>query len=215
MRLLVLIPVKRNLHRDLQLRCFQNVCRLQAYFQGHVDIYLDTRGPGDNMIFDFKSMDRIENLCEVRQGMVNDYLRADHTHVLIQDADVECDPKIVTGLLRTSQTDIVAPAILGEGELSNQWYDTWAFVEEDGTYVRHEVPYFTNRHVVVSLACVGTVYIVPAEVFREGAKYIPVESLPDHYSVCNFARKSGRKVLCNTGLIVRHPKLSDYGEHRI
>lgn len=214
MNILVLIPVKRNLHPKLQLRCFHNVVHLQTCLQGQADIRLDFRGPGDAMVTDFRSMGRIENLCDVRQGMVDDYLKPEHEHVVMVDADVDYMPRQVMELLRTSKTDIVAPAVMGEGEHGKYWYDTWAFIDEDGMFVQPIPPHFKAQGRVVSMSCVGTMYVVPADLFREGAKYCPVKGFPDHLSVCAFARGRGRKVLCNQDVVVRHPRLADYGERR-
>jgi len=221
MKILALVPVKRNMHPKLRLRCFDNVLAMQSYFQGQMDVYLDFRGPGDAMITDFRSLDRLKNLADVRQGMVNDYLRPDHTHVLMIDADVAYTPKTVTDLLRTSKTDIVAPAVYIEDTGAwdqaiprREWYDTWGFIDAEGTRVNIFPPYFDMPGPIVPMSCVGTMYLVPAELFRQGAQYQAVDGFVDHLSICAFARNAGRKVLCNLGIIVQHPRLTDYGEKR-
>jgi hypothetical protein len=65
------------MHDVLRLRCFERVLELQSHFGKEMDIYLDSRGPGDALLADFTCMGRIANLCAVRQRMVNDFLRAD------------------------------------------------------------------------------------------------------------------------------------------
>lgn len=212
MKILALVPVKRNLSSHLRLRCFDTVLELQSYFQKQMDVYVDFRGPGDEMVTDFNGLDRITNLCDVRQGMVNDYLRPDHTHVLMLDADAEYTPKTVTGLIRTSKDDIVAPAVMLGG--TDSWYDTWGFIDQSGTFVNLKPPYFNYPKPVVPMSCVGTMYLMPADLFREGARYEPIKGFVDHMSICMFARKTGRKVLCNTGVVIQHPRLDDFGERR-
>jgi len=217
MRILALVPVKKNMHRELRLRCFGNILAMQSYFRGQMDIYLDDRGPGDSMVTDFEGLDRVKNLADVRQGMVNDYLRPEHTHVLMVDADAVYTPKTITDLLRTSREDIVAPAVYVEGEevSGRKWYDTWAFIQEDDSHVRSFPPYFKTTDKVVPMICVGTMYVMPADLFRMGAKYIAMDKITEHFSVCAFARNAGRKVLCNQEIVIQHPLLINYGEGRI
>jgi hypothetical protein len=179
-----------------------------------MDICIDFRGPGDAMCKDFEGMERIQNLSDVRQGMVNDYLRPEHTHVLMVDADVDYTPKTVTSLLRTSEVDIVAPAVMGEGDRENDWYDTFAFIDMDSQHATREPPYFDNTSSIVPMWCVGTMYMVPADLFRAGARYRPIKGFTEHLSVCEFARGYGRRVLCNREIVVRHPRLDDFGEKR-
>jgi len=213
MKILAIVPIKKNLNSKLKLRCFENVLKLQTYFQNTIDIYLDDRGPGDSMFMDFCSRERIKVLACVRQSMINDYLRPEHTHVLMVDADVEYTPKTVTDLLRTSKVDIVAPAILAVGG-DDWWYDTWGFFDENGKHANKQSPYFDGNKRVVELSSVGTMYLVPADLFRMGAMYRETDGNTEHYSVCAFAKSKGIKTLCNLDVVVRHPRLDDYGERR-
>lgn len=221
MKILALVPVKKNMHRELRLRCFDSILNLQSYFQGQIEIRVDNRGPGDSMVTDFTSLERVKNLADVRQGMVNDYLRQEHTHVLMVDADAEYTPKTVTDLLRTSKEDIVAPSVYIEpSEVwdmtmpRREWYDTWAFIQEDDSHVQMFSPYFKTTEPVVPMICVGTMYVVPADLFRQGAKYVAIDKITEHFSVCAFARNHGRRVLCNRNVVIQHPRLTNYGERR-
>ena len=166
------------------------------------------------MFKDFTCNERMSNLSEIRQGMVNSYLRTEHTHVLMIDADVDYSAKTVIDLMRTSEKDIVAPAVLGEGEREGEWYDTFAFIDVNGIHAIRKSPFFQNESKILPMMCVGTMYFMPADLFREGASYYLIDGFTEHLSVCLFALKSGRKVLCNQNIIVRHPRLNDFGETR-
>lgn len=217
MNILALIPVKRNLHAKLRLRCLDNILNLQSYFQNKIDIRVDCRGPGDSFVSDFRGRERIANLCAVRQGMIDDYLRKEHTHVLILDADAVYSSKEVARLIRTSQenpNDIVAPSVLIEGDKKDRWYDIWGFIPEPPVKIRLMPPHFDVPDRLVPMQCVGVMYVVPSFLFRDGAKYYPVDGQVDHYSVCKFARDMGRRVLCDTRIVVRHPRLTRFGERR-
>lgn len=95
-----------------------------------------------------------------------------------------------------------------------EWYDTWAFIQEDDSHVLMFPPYFKTTATVVPMICVGTMYMVPADLFRQGAKYVPLDKITEHFSVCAFARNAGRKVLCNREVVIQHPRLTNYGEKR-
>jgi hypothetical protein len=63
------------------------------------------------------------------------------------------------------------------------------------------------------LDAVGTVYMVSADIFREGrAVYADHVQFTEHYPICLHARRMGRRVGVLTTRAARHANLPYYGE---
>lgn len=58
---------------------------------------------------------------------------------------------------------------------------------------------------------VGTCYIVPADLYRAGLRYLPTGSEVEHVSFCRQARERGTRVIA-AETRVEHAFLPDYGE---
>jgi FkbM family methyltransferase len=52
--------------------------------------------------------------------------------------------------------------------------------------------------------------MVPADVYRSGARYAHTDGFTEHYSVCQEAKRRGLRVLCKTDVSVAHAFLDEY-----
>jgi len=215
--ILVLIPTKPTLHSALMYRSVRAEARMVAT-NGNIEVVRDFGGDDRGIdpqrdatgigTLEFLPV-RTRHLAPIRQAMVEKYLRPEHSHVMWLDADVCVYPPDLPAMLTdVSPCDIVAPAVYMEG-MQDRWYDIAGFVE-DGQWANLYPPHFKQETPVVALDSVGAVYIVPADIYRDGAKHEFVEGYTDHYSVCEFARRTGRSVLCDMRISTYHADLSKY-----
>jgi len=130
-------------------------------------------------------------------------------------------------LMEGDLSEPAAPAGFGPG----RFYDIAGFIES-GRWARFTQPYFDQPGPVYRLDSVGCCYLVNADLYRWGAKHEldyaskafiaenrvwpddaieqnqtgPANSFTDHYSVCEFARKTGLPVQAFANLIAYHQK---------
>ena len=215
--ILVLIPTKPTLHSALMYRSVCAEARMLAANSnvqvvrefGGSDVGLDPKrdvtGIGSLECVDV----RMAHLAPIRQAMVEKHLRDEHSHVMWLDADV-CDyPADLPAMLTdVSHSDIVAPAVYHEGH-GDMWHDIAGFVE-NGKWFKSFPPYCKQTQDVVFLDSVGAVYIVPADVYRNGGNHRLYKGYTDHYSVCQDAISQGRRVLCDMRIPTYHADLSKY-----
>jgi len=116
--------------------------------------------------------------------------------------------------------------------LPGRFYDIAGFVEQ-GRWARFTPPFFDQPGPVFELDSVGSCYLVNADLYRHGARHEldhasatfiaenrvweedaicqnqrgPANSFSDHYSVCQFARKSQLPVRAFADLIALHQKV--------
>jgi hypothetical protein len=207
---LILIPLKPNIAPRLAEICRQRASALAVL--SDFEVKIDDRGPGDGHVDGLVS--RVKHTAPIRQSLIDDYLK-DHSHVLWIDADIIVyTPEIVQSLFETSKEKkaIVAPQVLWD-ETDNRFYDIGGFID-GGKYCSPTYPYFkdtTSRF--VELDSVGAFYIVPADIYRAGAKHaFNPEHPTDHMGVCQFGKKLGYKILCDTHLSVYHCWFPTFGE---
>lgn len=93
----------------------------------------------------------------------------------------------------------------------SRFYDIWGFLE-DGKPARLQPPWFDQQDRVIALESVGCCYVVPAVLYRDGARYADTPGATEHLSVCQAARSEGRSVIANMGIRAVHAWLPDYGE---
>ena len=203
---LILIPMAQNMPVALKARALVAIQRMQ---RPGIQIVIDSRGPGDAGI-DSNSA-RCDQLADIRNALVRDYLRPEHSHVLVMDADiVEFPPDLPQQLQKISGDNaIVGAACYVEGCFP-RWYDTGGFVER-GHRCRHYPPHFDQPGPVIELDSVGACYIVPADVFRKGAKFAGSQNFTDHFALCQAAKELGYSVFCDTRIRVSHADLPRYG----
>ncbi|MBC8010629.1 MAG: hypothetical protein H7067_11095 [Burkholderiales bacterium] len=174
---------------------------------------------------------RITPLAAIRQGMINDHLRDEHW-VFWVDLDITYYPaELISTLVSRAEGGIAAPFVFmcapGRATSGSQFYDTAGFVEK-GRWCLPYPPYFQQPGPVYDLDSVGCCYLVPAELYRQGARHeqdhgsrrwieIHGESsaattrrdwhnitYTDHYTVCEFARKRGLPVRAFADIAAYH-----------
>ena len=226
-KILVLVPMKPNLHPELKLICRENAQRLQEGSSGFfLDIKIDERGSGDGHVKNHN--ERVAHTAAIRQAMVDEYL-TDHDYVLWWDADLTIIPNNLIGNLFSYYPDhehaILAPWVYTENTKKDNdpcFYDTSGFIykDHDGTLQK-----FNNHRPVITqgmvehyyaydMEGVGCCCIIPSQVYKLGAKHVPadISNYTDWYSVCQFAKSKGFVVLSLPFVLVWHADLNHYGE---
>jgi hypothetical protein len=90
--------------------------------------------------------------------------------------------------------------------------DRWA---REGRQLAHAPPYWPDAQFaerVVTMDCVGTLYVVHADVYRVGVRHEDHPAFTDHWPICEWLRRAGRPVVCCRDLVAYHARLPDYGE---
>jgi hypothetical protein len=141
--------------------------------------------------------------AQVRNKMLDLFLKEEYTHVLWIDADVVDYPTDLASRLHALDSEgIIAPLPLVEG--SARFYDVYGFVDSRGR--RRDKPY--PPYPVGPMQSVGTCYLAPAWLYLDGARYAPTEGHTEHYSICKLAPR----VSSTDQVIVYHADLPKYGE---
>lgn len=155
--------------------------------------------------------------ARVRNNIISKFLKDDFTHVLWFDSDVvEWDPDIIEKLLAVSSTDVVAPYVFLEDNdwwLFKRFYDISCFRDLDGNEFDYKPPFYNSKNgdVTSEVSCVGTVFMVPADLHRKFT-YDPYFKSNEHIFFFNKVINSGRKVIATPDIEVRHAFLPKYGE---
>jgi hypothetical protein len=208
-RVAVMIAVNPKLNVQLKDRC-RELAEAMVKANPDLDIRLvfdDRPGIGHNDTLP----SRAKQNAMLRQAMVDDYLEDADDFVMMVDADLNDYPAELPGeLIRRGGGNVAAPLVLHQG-YPDKYYDTAGFVE-NGHRASEFPPYFEQKGPVLELDSVGCIYIVPAQVFRDGAKYEPSDWFTEHFSVCKKAKEQGFKVLGFSDLIAMHAHLPWYGE---
>ena len=153
---------------------------------------------------------RLGAIAAARNALLDANLREEDDYVLVMDSDIVSVPfNAVTRMAIQNHDGITAPEVLIEG--TESFYDTAGFLE-DGRRVMRDRPYFTQEGTLVSLDCVGTMYLAPAALFQDGVRYCDEPAgLTDHEEVCAAARDRGMRVACMTTIQAYHADLPLYG----
>jgi len=233
-RVAVLIPSAPDLHRQLKglmLDNARNLMRSNPCIK--VQTFIDG-GPIETLAEDTRPLSKTARL---RNRMIDSLDLKEWDYVLWIDADVvEYPPNLPTLLLKDHPNGVTAPTVLIEepGPAGpNQFYDTTAFtLKGQHDFMANEsFPYVAGRSVelfypwvpgpwadtkeaeLVNVDGVGTVYMVPAEVFRKGHRYADHERLTEHWSIVEQAHEMKYPVKMHRGVLVRHAHLPKYGHH--
>lgn len=210
--ILILIPVKPNITASLKKVSEASSDLIARELGGSIKVVRDSRGIGDSHVTDLAS--RVQHTASIRQAIVDEYLTSQFTHVMWVDADIlNYQSSVIRSLYKSSIefNAIVAPMVLLDKH-GNRFYDIAGFIE-NGKWTNSEPPYFEKNKRFVRLDSVGCFYIVPADIYRRGAKHIYHPNYPtEHMAVCQFGKSLGYDVFCDTSLKVYHAFLPDYGE---
>lgn len=106
---------------------------------------------------------------------------------------------------------VSAPAVVLHRYV-DRFFDIWGFLER-GHPTRPYPPWFDQAGPIVELTSVGCCYVIPAQIYRDGARYqhTPGEAT-EHLTVMQAAREQGRAIRANLDLRAIHAYLPDYGE---
>jgi hypothetical protein len=183
-------------------------------------VILDDRGTGDSQVKTLE--ERVNHTSGIRNAMVQENLQPDDTHVFWVDADIiGLYPLLPTEILNRPETRsccVVAPKVMiYDHKGRKRFYDTAGFVTLDGKWTQPFEPHGYEQHgmmdsPLIPMNGVGCVYMVPAEVYRYGAKHESRPGFTDHLAVCEFARGMGYRVAMDTSREVFHAWLPHYGE---
>jgi glycosyltransferase involved in cell wall biosynthesis len=179
-------------------------------------------------------------LAKIRQEMIEKYL-GNADWVAWIDADIVDYPShLISDLVRRAENGIAAPLVLMDGERGTgslnadgfgrgRFFDVAGFVE-DLRWARFDEPWFDQPGPVYSLDSVGSLYVVNAEIYRQGARHMadkyseefvrqgmkwrsgtvamnqrmPANCFTEHFSVCQWAKDHGYPVRAFGDLIARH-----------
>lgn len=156
--------------------------------------------------------------ARVRNNLLDQFLDDSITHVLWFDADVVEWPKdIIEKIFEISTSEVVAPYVFIE---DNEWwpfkrfYDISCFRDLDGNEFDYKPPFYNSKNgdVTSEVSCVGTVFMVPADLHRKFS-YDPYFESNEHIFFFNKVIDSGRKVIATPEIEVRHAFLPKYGEN--
>jgi hypothetical protein len=213
--LLVAVPIKARLSGLLLDRLVETTQALKAANPtATLALYLDKPRPALAVDDPEYVLKRSCDLASARNDLLATWLKPEHTHVLWIDADiVEYPPDLPQRLLAAAGEDcIVAPMVLLEGV--EQYYDTYTHIMDTGKQVSMTRPYFgdVGDADLVSMACVGGCYLIPADIFRFHC-YEPFEGPGmEHWSLMQRARDGAIEIFVDLQTTVRHAYLPNWGE---
>jgi hypothetical protein len=205
-RVLVAIPYKPDLHDHLYHRMIE---LSDALIWGNPDYQIDIMRVCEKFVFTGKEP-YAHPQATVRNALLDKFLKPEHDLVMWIDADmVDYPADIITQLDRANPGGVTAPIVLVEG--SNQFYDTYGYVQE-GKKVRPWPPYFfpSQDRRLITMDAVGCAYLIPAEVYRNG-RYTTTPEHTEHMSICRLAGALGLPIMCYTEMVIYHADLPRYG----
>jgi hypothetical protein len=91
------------------------------------------------------------------------------------------------------------------------FYDTGGFIHQGRTTERW-APKWVQESGVVEMDSVGSCYLVPADVYRNGARYSASDITVEHVALLAEAREMGYRVFADCDTRVEHAFLPKYGE---
>ena len=152
-----------------------------------------------------------------RNELLKIYLKPEHEYVFWIDVDiVECYSDMIEQLIYIAYADggspdsyITAPLVLIEG--TDTFYDIGGFTQA-WSWASPNPPYFKGDNIVM-LTSVGSCYLAPAWIYRDGARYISDNDRQiEHQPVMLFAMKHGVKIRASRSLVVQHANLPKWHE---
>lgn len=203
--ILLLIPVDKRIPQNILMRTKRMAHAMKESCKATIDIVFDDRGPGNGI--KQKTRDSLApfvgKMADIRQEIVDEHLRPEHTHVMWIDADIiDYPPTIADDLVARNYDGISAPMVLMEGTVG-RFFDIAGFVEKGG-WCNIFPPHFKQAGPKYELDSVGAFYTVNADIYRNGAKHTYSKEYTEHYSVCQDAIEMGRKVMAYEDLAVWH-----------
>ena len=206
-KILALVPMKPDLKPQLRWRCMRQLHNLKAMMGDIIDVVTESGKQGDASSNNLRG--RLADLAILRNSMIDKHLVQGYSHVLWIDADVFYTPVDVIQLMQI-ENSIVAPAVYMDGHYP-RWYDVFGFIH-NGLPARVIPPHFDSPDTIIDVESVGTMYVIPANVFRLGGRYADHPQWVEHYSLCEAARELGYGCKVRMDVPVFHCHLPDVGE---
>jgi hypothetical protein len=157
--------------------------------------------------------------AQARNELIELYLTPDIDHVLWLDVDLVSVPRnLVETLLNVSAESIVAAVVYVERvqdgpicfDNGGWFYDTGAFIK-DGQHASTDPIFAGYTGGAVEVDSIGCCYIVPADVYRKGARYSAIGSEVEHVALMQQARAMGYHVYMTDAARCEHAYLPKYG----
>lgn len=204
-RILVCTPYRATTHLKLLARWIAHEQELANIWPGITPrLHCDTAGsmPGDGA---YSSHARARNaLLDAIDLGAYDYL------YWIDIDIIEWPTGLIAWALEHNPDGVSAPAVLLH-RYADRFYDTWGFLEGMRP-ARLYPPWFDQAGPIVELDSVGSCYIIPAGVYRDGARYSDTPNATEHLSVMRACRDQGRRIVANLALRAVHAYLPEFGE---
>lgn len=199
MNVLVATPARKTTRAAFLSRS-EEVYESLAWPEKERALYLNDFPPGRG---------RYHNNARARNELIETYLKPKHTHVLWMDVDiVEVPPDLIEQLGEITEKDIVAPFVLIEG--TERFYDVGGF-QQFGCWFDFAWPHCLGG-AVCEVDSVGSCYLVPVEVYRQGARYQPNGNDVEHLSLMRQARKAGYRIFACRNIVAYHADLPKWGQ---
>ena len=153
------------------------------------------------------------NNARARNELLDSLLKPEYTHILWLDVDlVTVPPDIIERLAEIGEEHIMAPFVLMEPCWqfgAHRFYDVGGFVKDGGGFDLW--PPYCDGGDLVELDSVGSCYLVPADVYRRGARYEPEADEVEHLSLMKQARGMGYRIFARRDVTALHAYLPKYG----
>jgi hypothetical protein len=149
--------------------------------------------------------------ARARNTLLNTIDLGDYDYLYWIDIDIIRWPEGLIAWALTHNADgVTAPAVVLD-RYRDRFYDTWGYLEH-GVPARLYPPWFDQAGPLVALDSVGSCYIIPATVYRDGARYADHAGATEHLSIMQACRDAGRRVVANLELTAVHGYLPEFGE---
>lgn len=197
----------------------------------------------EKMDINMRVWGRFDKLAILRNMLIKVGLRSRHDYVLMVDSDCIFEEDLLFRMITSienSDADVIGAMIMIENFRTfgnNYFYDTLAFIGDDGNKFVHYFPYTSGEgmHKVVKrerleMKSIGTCYLVRGEVYNlndlnwfnvtkcykeaeRGKKVLMYkgEKKSEQIRWCDIVRDAGYKVMIDPGIKVLHLNLEKYG----
>lgn len=205
-RMLICTPYREHTPRTLLSQWHQHAQALQAQHPEHAIGICMWRHDALKRTGDM----RYSPHARARNALLDALHLAAYDYVFWVDVDLIVWPTgLLAWALAHNPDGITAPAVLLQHRVDH-FYDTLGYIEH-GHMARHEPPWFDQPGPVVALDSVGCCYLIPAQLYRDGARYVGATDRTEHEGVMVAARAQGRPIVANLDYFAVHAWVSDYG----
>lgn len=215
MRILFATPYRATTHPDLlrQAGELRDAALHLAWMRGYtvdVGLYADS-SPRQRGLPSFTLN------AQARNALLETFLTPEHEAVFWVDADLIRYPSdIIMQLDQVREGGVAAPFVYLDhserlGGKSQRFYDTMGFIEALAP-ARPYAPHFSQAGPVVRLRSVGCCYLIPAQVYHAGGRYVATPPYCEHWSIMRAAEALGYPIVADSRIEAWHAYLPDYGE---